>query len=128
MTTTTALILSKYREDIASLGWLLRDLLLAKLPGITELPDVSSGIIAFTYGKGYKDIVCAILPSKKGIKLGFYRGSELPDPAGLLTGSGKVHRYVEIKSAQMLENPLLDDLISEAYLAWKLRTAKVEKS
>ena len=59
-------------------------------------------------------MVCTIIPSKKGVKLGFYRGIDLPDPAKLLTGSGKVHRHVEINSATDVSNPQLKKLLSAA--------------
>ncbi len=68
-------------------------------------------------------MICTIIPSKKGIKLGFYKGSGLPDPAGLLTGSGKVHRYVEIKSEASLKDKALKNLMTEALKAYKQRMA-----
>jgi hypothetical protein len=61
--------------------------------------------------------------SKKGVKLGFYKGGELPDPRHLLTGSGKVHKYVEIKSGQDISNPALQDLLEQAIQAHRKRTA-----
>jgi hypothetical protein len=56
-------------------------------------------------------MICTIILSKKGIKLGFYKGAELPDPKKLLTGSGEVHRYVEIKSEEDIRNPALLELL-----------------
>ena len=71
-------------------------------------------MIGYSYGAGYKDLICTIILSKKGIKLGFYRGGELPDPKKLLTGSGKVHRYVEINSEEDIRNPALLALLEHA--------------
>src|SRR5688572_33346143 len=105
--TTGEDILSKYDKEVSTLGFQLREFLLKELKQITEYPDGPANIIGYGYAPGYKALVCTIIPSKKGIKLGFYNGSVLPDPKKLLTGSGKVHRYVEIKSEHDIQNPAI---------------------
>lgn len=118
-------ILLKYNEPVSTLGLQLRELLRSQLQDCTEVPDSSANILSYGYGKGYSDTVCVIIPSKKGIKLGFYKGTELHDPEKLLTGSGKVHRYVEIKSESNIRSIALTALISEALKAWKIRRRSV---
>ena len=61
------------------------------------------------------------LPSKKGIKLGFYKGVDLPDPNNLLQGTGKVSRYVEIRSGELIRSTALKKLIESALAAYKKR-------
>lgn len=116
-------ILLKYNTTVFSLGMQLRDHLVSVLPNIIEMPDAPASIIGYGYGSAYKDLICTIIPSKKGIKLGFYKGSELPDPDHLLTGTGKVHRYVEIKTPELIISPSLNALISAAVAAYKQRIA-----
>jgi|GEM_PF-1500318 len=98
---TAGKILAQFPESVAATGSGLRQFLLRQLKGVTEQPDPTANVIGYNYGAGYKDLICTIILSKKGIKLGFYKGSELPDPKKLLTGSGKVHRYVEINSEEI---------------------------
>jgi hypothetical protein len=117
-------ILGPYEGKISSLGLLLRDYLFTELNGINETVDVPANMLGYGYGPGYKGMVCTIIPSKKGIKLGFNRGSELPDPAGLLTGSGKLHKYVEIKSVEDIRQPALKNLLQEAGKACYKRLEK----
>lgn len=57
------------------------------------------------------------------MQLGLYKGSELPDPDHLLTGTGKVHRYVEINTPDLIISPALNALISAAVAACKQRIA-----
>ena len=114
-------MLLKYDGPISSLGLQLREFLISQLDGCTEIPDLPANIIAYGYGTGYSDTLCTIIPSKKGIKLGLYRGSELPDPEKMLTGSGKVHRYVDIKSQDDIRSRALKQLLKEAIKAWKSR-------
>jgi len=118
-------ILSNYDEKVVQLGIALHTFLLQHLPQIMELPDESANMIGFGYGLGYKDTICTLIPSKKGIKVGFYKGSQLPDPSKLLTGLGKVHRHVEIKSVQDIHNPALLTLVKEALAAYSERNGTI---
>lgn len=108
---------------ISGLALRLRDLLLNELPSVTEQPDETAGIVGYSYDSGYKGLICTIMPSKSGLKLGFYRGSELPDPAHLLTGSGKVHKYVEITSDADIGSQHLKNLLHAAVEAWHERAS-----
>ena len=114
-------ILAQFPDDVAATGSSLRQFLLRHLKGIIEQPDSKANVIGYSYGAGYKDLICTIILSKKGIKLGFYKGSELPDPKNLLTGSGKVHRYVEINSEEAVRNPALLELLEHALQARERR-------
>jgi hypothetical protein len=107
-------IFAQFPESVAAMGSSLRQFLLGHLKGISEQPDPKANVIGYSYGAGYKDLICTIILSKKGIKLGFYKGAELPDPKKLLTGSGKVHRYVEIKSEEDIRNYALLELLGHA--------------
>ena len=69
------------------------------------------------YGVGSKKMsehFCYIGIFKKHVNLGFYRGSELPDPNKLLLGTGKRLRHIKITSLQAIENPAIESLIKEA--------------
>jgi hypothetical protein len=48
--------------------------------------------------------------------VGFFYGAELPDPAGLLEGSGKRMRHVKLKPGHTGDPKALADLIDAAYL------------
>lgn len=114
-------IFTQFPESVAATGSSLRQFLLKRLKGTTEQPDPDANVIGYSYGAGYRDLICTIILSKKGIKLGFYKGAELPDPKKLLTGSGKVHRYVEIKSEEDIRNPALLALLEHAVKAREKR-------
>ena len=114
-------ILARYDEQVVQLATTLQQLLKKKLKGIMEIPDASAKMIAYGYGPGYTDMISTIILSKNGVKLGFYKGSELPDPSQLLTGTGKVHKYVEIRSMADIKNPSLEKLIAAALTAYQKR-------
>ncbi len=111
--------LSQYDEQVSSNALQLREVLLANLRDITEKIDVSARMIAYCYGQKYSELICVIIPSKKGLKLGFSRGTELPDPEKLLQGNGKISRYVVIKSEEQINSPALKKLLSSALTLYK---------
>ncbi|MCA9943591.1 MAG: hypothetical protein KC449_08935, partial [Anaerolineales bacterium] len=54
---------------------------------------------------------CYIALFKARLNLGFYYGSDLPDPEKLLEGSGKNLRHIKISHPEQLQNPALHDLV-----------------
>ena len=113
--------LSQYNEDVFTNAIKLREIILANLPGVIEQLDIPARMIAYCYGQKYAEMICTIIPSKKGIRLGFYKGPDLPDPDNLLEGTGKISRYVEIKSEKQIKSPALKILLASALAAYKQR-------
>lgn len=52
---------------------------------------------------------------KAHVNVGFFRGSTLPDPGGLLEGSGKLGRHVKLRPGAALDSMALEAVIREAY-------------
>lgn len=113
--------LSGYSEEVVSNALQLRKVLMENLPGITEQIDMPAKMIAYCYGQTYAEMICTIIPSKKGLKLGFYKGVDLPDPNNLLKGTGKYSSYVEIRSKDQLRSAALKQLIESALATYKKR-------
>jgi hypothetical protein len=66
-------------------------------------------------------MVCTLLFSKSGVKLGLVDGAALPDPYGLLAGTGRVHRHVQLRAPQDLKQAGLKQLVLGASAACKKR-------
>ncbi len=113
--------LASYPAEVGELAHAARRLLGEALPGAEETLDQKARVIGFGYGPGYKGCVCTLIMSQKGVKVGIFRGSELPDPKGLMAGSGKVHRHVQLDKVADLKQPGLKPLIKAALAAWKER-------
>ena len=78
--------LAAYPPAVARLVLATRARVLAALPEVAETVDRPARMLAYGYGPGYGGMICTLIPSQKGVKLGLYRGSELSDPDGLLEG------------------------------------------
>ncbi len=93
----------------------LREIILSIHPDAVEV--VRLGDRAATYGLGPKKMIegyTYILPHTSWVNLGFFRGADLPDPDGLLEGTGKKLRHVKIRSVEAAENPAVRTLIEAA--------------
>ena len=55
------------------------------------------------------------------VNVGFFQGSALPDPAGLLQGNGKLMRHVKLRPGTAADAASLHTLIERAYADIKER-------
>jgi hypothetical protein len=94
------------------------------MPDVVEVAWPKQNIISYGVGpKKMSEHFCYIGVFKARINLGFYYGVDLPDPQGLLEGSGKLMRHIKVTSSAQLDDPALQQLVEEAsrYLP-KLKT------
>lgn len=55
------------------------------------------------------------------VNVGFFQGANLPDPAGILEGSGKRMRHVKLRWGKPVNEAALSALIEAAYRDMRLR-------
>jgi hypothetical protein len=60
------------------------------------------------------DLVCGVFAFKQYVDVEFWRGSTLPDPSGLLEGTGTNLRHVKVHSILDTQTPSLWALIRAA--------------
>jgi hypothetical protein len=58
--------------------------------------------------------VCGFMTGREHVTFIFLRGAALPDPEGLLEGTGKSVRHVKVRTAADVKKPALKKLIVEA--------------
>ena len=93
----------------------LRRLIQGIHPATVEV--VRLGDRAATYGLGPKKTTegyAYILPQRAWVNLGFFRGAGLPDPDGLLEGTGATMRHVKVRSADDVAAPAIAKLVRAA--------------
>ena len=67
---------------------------------------------------------CGFMTGKEHVTFIFLRGAALPDPEGLLEGTGKSVRHVKVRTAADVKKPGLKKLIVEAAKLNKRRPMK----
>jgi hypothetical protein len=111
-------LLAKFPPEVGKLVRQLSEILLELYPEMKVMPDSGPpAVIGFGYGTGYKDTVYTMILSQKGLKLGLRYDITLPDPKKLLEGTGKVYKYVQIKTS-LIGSEALNDLIVAAHEAY----------
>jgi len=71
-------------------------------------------VVGFCTSERQADCMVSLAANAKGIILSFYWGATLPDPTGILQGSGSQNRFLRLKSAAMLAEPAVEALLAAA--------------
>ena len=112
MTPDVRKLLAAQDPAIGELAGAACELILELYPAAVVTVDGND--IGFGATAGYKGLVFTVAPHTKHVTMGFAGGASLPDPAGLLEGSGKVHRHHKLRSLADLERPELRALMAAA--------------
>ena len=70
--------------------------------------------IGFCSTEKTSDCIVSLAAQAKGVSLSFYYGASLPDPKGILQGSGNQNRFIRLESAATLSNPDVQTLLTAA--------------
>ena len=76
-------------------------------------PTACIGDAAFGYVNAFK----------AHVNVGFFRGAEIADPAGLLEGTGKFMRHVKLGPGREVDAAALTDFVRRAYADMKRRVS-----
>lgn len=92
-----------------------RALIFEVLPATVEVVWERQKIAGFGTGpRKQTEHFCWIQPNKAHVNLGFNYGAELPDPEGLLEGTGALFRHVKLRTPEDLRRPALRRLLEVA--------------
>ena len=87
-----------------------------RLPTANELVYDNYNFLAIGYSATERtsDCVVSLAAGSNGVSLSFYYGATLPDPDGILLGSGTQNRFVRLPTAAMLSEPRVERLLRAA--------------
>lgn len=103
-------VLEGFDPAIQELARAARALIFDVLPQTVEVVWVQQKTVGYGTGpKKMSEHFSWIAPARKHVGLGFYYGTELPDPDHLLEGTGKLLRHVKIRSLDDLHRPGVRD-------------------
>jgi len=101
--------------EVAALARQAKTLIQDIMPQVVEVVWLNQRISGYGVGpKKMSEQFCYIALFKGRMNLGFYYGSDLPDPENLLEGRGKSLRHIKISHSKQLESPALHDLMVAA--------------
>ena len=71
-------------------------------------------VIGYSPTERPSDTIVSLAANAKGVGLSFYYGSTLPDPKGILLGSGNQNRFIRLENANVLARPEVKALLRAA--------------
>ncbi len=94
----------------------VRRALQKRLPTANELVYDNYNFFVIGYGPTERpsDSILSIAAAANGVGLCFVQGAHLPDPTGILSGSGSQTRFVRLESAETLARPEIEALVAAA--------------
>jgi hypothetical protein len=91
-------LLAERSPEIQAVARALREVIRSELPGGVEQVDFGNKLIAFGHSMKMRDLLFAVIPHTAHVNLQLADGVELPDPTGIVEGTGKRIRHVKLRS------------------------------
>jgi hypothetical protein len=84
-----------------------------RFPGAHELvyDNYNFFVIGYCTTERPSDAFLSIVASANGVGICFIHGASLPDPKGILQGSGKQTRFIHLEAASVLDRPEINSLL-----------------
>jgi hypothetical protein len=108
--------LAKYTPEVAAEAVAALERLRPHVPGAVEMvyDNYNALVVGFGATERASEAVLSIAVMPRWVDLCFLVGADLPDPHGLLQGSGSVARHVVLKEAADIDIPAVRALIALA--------------
>jgi hypothetical protein len=119
--------LAKYSPDVEAFARRALAKMRKLVPGAVEMiyDNFNWLVIGFSPSERPSDAIFSVVLPPGAVTLCFLQGAGLPDPAGLLSGSGNVVRNIRLYSSGEKDEKLLDNLEVLSLINVALNRAKV---
>jgi hypothetical protein len=111
-----ASFIAKFTPEVAALARSILAAMRARYPTAIELVYDNYNALAIGFGPTEKtsQAIFSIAIFPRWVSLFFLQGKQLPDPDGILQGSGNVARHIRLPSAGRLDELSVKNLMQEA--------------
>jgi hypothetical protein len=108
--------IDKFRPEHRSVIREVRRALRSRFPSANELVYDNYNFFVIGYGPTERpsDCIVSMAAAANGVGLCFIHGASLPDPKGILFGSGKQTRFIRLETADVLKRPEVASLLNVA--------------
>jgi hypothetical protein len=121
--------IDKFDPAVAKLLRACRTTMRKRMPTALELvyDNYNFFVIGYCSTPKASDCIVSLATSAKGVGLCFIHGAKLPDPKGLLMGSGNQTRFIRLPSAAVLKTADVEALLRAAIVRAKTPLPKSGK-
>jgi hypothetical protein len=112
-----ARFIARFRPDIAAVTRTARAKMRKRLPRAVEMvyDNYNALVIGFGPTERASEAIVSIVVYPRWVSVCFLQGAHLPDPHGVLVGSGNQVRHIRLdEGAAVLDTPAIRALMSEA--------------
>ena len=108
--------IDKFTPEMAKAIRAVRAALRKRVPTANELVYDNYNFFVIGYSSTLRPSDCfvSLVADAHGVRIAFYYGSTLPDPAGILKGGGNQNRFIRLESVRDLDKPEVEALIRAA--------------
>ena len=108
--------LEKFSPATSALAKAVLKRMRARLPGAVELvyDKRNSLVVGFCPNERASDAINSMAVYTNWVNMYFFEGDTLPDPEGVLQGSGTMVRFIRLTAASDLDRPAVKALMAEA--------------
>ena len=104
-------VLAEHDPAIAEAARAVQRLLETSLPDAVVQFDPGNGPLAIATSAAMRDLLFAIIPHRAHVNLQLADGVDLPDPNGLIEGTGKRIRHVKVRTAEAAASPAIRAIV-----------------
>jgi hypothetical protein len=111
-----ASFVARFDPSVAKVLRACRSTLQKRLPTAVELvyDNYNFFVIGYSSTPRASDCIVSLTGSSNGVGMCFIHGAKLPDPDGLLMGSGKQTRFIRLPTAAILKTAPVESLLKAA--------------
>ena len=106
-------LVAQHPPELQAIEHRLRSLIFELYPDVREYVDTGNGLLGYASGPAMRDLLFAIIAHRSHVNLQFADGASLPDPDGLVEGTGKRIRHVKVRDVEEADRPAVRALVEE---------------
>lgn len=103
--------LASHTPDVQAAARALEAVIREALLDVVVQYDPGNGLLAFGRSMKMRDLLFALIPHAGWVNLQLVDGALLPNPDGLIEGTGKKIRHIKVRTAQSAHDERLIDAV-----------------
>jgi hypothetical protein len=103
--------LASQTDDVQAAARALEAIIRDELPEVVVQYDPGNGLLAFGRSMKMRDLLFALIPHAGWVNLQLADGALLPNPDGLIEGTGKRIRHVKVRTAEAAAAPRIREIV-----------------
>jgi len=106
-------LLDGHAPDIQAAARALEAVIRDGLPAVVVEFDPGNALLAFGRSMAMRDLLFALIPHAQWVNLQLADGALLPNPDGLIEGTGKRIRHVKVRSAEVADTDRIRQIVRD---------------